>query len=49
MDGWVTVIVSCGECLHTWTELLPADWDGSPRMCSFCGELDGVVAEGRGN
>lgn len=35
--GWLSAIVSCLECQHTWAESLPPSWDGTPVVCKFCG------------
>jgi hypothetical protein len=42
MIGWVTVTVECFECGHIWSDSLPVEWDGTPPMCKYCGELASV-------
>lgn len=48
MDGWMTVIVRCGECGHLWTTALPAEWDGSILFCEMCSDLTAEVVSERG-
>lgn len=46
VSGWMTCLVHCEECDKTYTTSLPSTWDGSPLMCSCCGETCAIEITG---